>query len=190
MGKPTNRFHLHYHHMNQSSTTFNSTAISFVSSSWLFSPSVSRYIFQNTPLEWTLSFPTTVFIWKRNEKANFPQIDPAAGGSDWFSSRHHGGTTGCILRLLYYPSLPPNSDYQPDVDIRAGAHSDYGSITLLFRTLFSSVVIKPNLTINSSRTTFPTRSWDPSSVLFFGAKMDPSSNPASYHGKWPISTNP
>ncbi|TGO31924.1 hypothetical protein BHYA_0380g00040 [Botrytis hyacinthi] len=60
------------------------------------------------------------------------EIDPAAGGSDWFSSRHHGGTTGCILRLLYYPSLPPNSDYQPDVDIRAGAHSDYGSITLLF----------------------------------------------------------
>ncbi|KAK6594885.1 2OG-Fe oxygenase family protein [Botrytis cinerea] len=43
------------------------------------------------------------------------------------------GTTGCILRLLYYPSLPPNSDYQPDVDIRAGAHSDYGSITLLFQ---------------------------------------------------------
>ncbi|KAF7913577.1 hypothetical protein EAE99_010603 [Botrytis elliptica] len=61
------------------------------------------------------------------------EIDPAAGGSDWFSSRHHGGTTGCILRLLYYPSLPPNSDYQPDVDIRAGAHSDYGSITLLFQ---------------------------------------------------------
>ncbi|EMR85518.1 putative 2og-fe oxygenase protein [Botrytis cinerea BcDW1] len=61
------------------------------------------------------------------------RIDPAAGGSNWFSSRHHGGTTGCILRLLYYPSLPPNSDYQPDVDIRAGAHSDYGSITLLFQ---------------------------------------------------------
>ncbi|KAI9640215.1 hypothetical protein NHQ30_011453 [Ciborinia camelliae] len=61
------------------------------------------------------------------------EIDPASGGSTWFSSRHHGGTTGCILRLLYYPSLPPNSDYQPDVDIRAGAHSDYGSITLLFQ---------------------------------------------------------
>ncbi|EDN95653.1 hypothetical protein SS1G_11532 [Sclerotinia sclerotiorum 1980 UF-70] len=60
-------------------------------------------------------------------------IDPGAGGSTWFSSRHRGGPTGCILRLLYYPSLPPNSDYQPDVDIRAGAHSDYGSITLLFQ---------------------------------------------------------
>ncbi|ESZ94874.1 hypothetical protein SBOR_4750 [Sclerotinia borealis F-4128] len=61
------------------------------------------------------------------------EIDPASGGSTWFSSRHHGGTTGCVLRLLYYPSLPPDSDYQPDVDIRAGAHSDYGSITLLFQ---------------------------------------------------------
>ncbi|PQE28424.1 oxidoreductase 2OG-Fe(II) oxygenase family protein [Rutstroemia sp. NJR-2017a BBW] len=61
------------------------------------------------------------------------EIDPAAGGSSWFASRHHGGPTGCILRLLHYPSIPADSDYQPDVDIRAGAHSDYGSITLLFQ---------------------------------------------------------
>jgi isopenicillin N synthase-like dioxygenase len=37
------------------------------------------------------------------------------------------------MRLLHYPSLSSEVDYQPDVDIRAGAHSDYGSITLLFQ---------------------------------------------------------
>jgi isopenicillin N synthase-like dioxygenase len=37
------------------------------------------------------------------------------------------------MRLLYYPSIPPSADFQPEVDIRAGAHSDYGSITLLFQ---------------------------------------------------------
>ncbi|KAL6248511.1 hypothetical protein RBB50_004766 [Rhinocladiella similis] len=35
-------------------------------------------------------------------------------------------------RFLHYPMLPHNSDYNPEVDIRAGAHSDYGSLTLLF----------------------------------------------------------
>jgi len=43
------------------------------------------------------------------------------------------GSSGSILRLLYYPSIPETADYKPDVDIRAGAHSDYGSITLLFQ---------------------------------------------------------
>jgi isopenicillin N synthase-like dioxygenase len=35
-------------------------------------------------------------------------------------------------RFLYYSTLPPGSDYDPEADIRAGAHSDYGSITLIF----------------------------------------------------------
>ncbi|TVY39406.1 UPF0676 protein [Lachnellula subtilissima] len=61
------------------------------------------------------------------------QIDPSSGGSTWFSSRHIGGPSGCTLRLLHYPSIPPSSDFKPEVDIRAGAHSDYGSITLLFQ---------------------------------------------------------
>ncbi|KAM3066599.1 hypothetical protein ACMFMF_010105 [Clarireedia jacksonii] len=86
------------------------------------------------------------------------EIDPAAGGSSWFASRHHGDSTGSILRLLHYPSIPAGSDYQPDVDIRAGAHSDYGSITLLFR-----------------KTSLPTRSGDPSSLLIphLPTAMDP-----------------
>ncbi|KAI9698716.1 MAG: hypothetical protein M1836_003826 [Candelina mexicana] len=33
-----------------------------------------------------------------------------------------------------YPALPEGADYIPFLDIRAGAHSDYGSITLLFQT--------------------------------------------------------
>jgi isopenicillin N synthase-like dioxygenase len=50
----------------------------------------------------------------------------------FFSSRH-SQPSGCTVRLLYYPAIPPDSDYQPEVDVRAGAHSDYGSVTLLFQ---------------------------------------------------------
>ncbi len=32
-----------------------------------------------------------------------------------------------------YPSITPSSQYNPSIDLRAGAHSDYGSITLLFQ---------------------------------------------------------
>ncbi|KAJ5088939.1 hypothetical protein N7532_007623 [Penicillium argentinense] len=53
--------------------------------------------------------------------------------SDFFTSRHDpsGGSTGNSLRLLYYPPRLPS--FRPEKDIRAGAHSDYGSITLLFQ---------------------------------------------------------
>lgn len=50
-----------------------------------------------------------------------------------FFSARHTSPSGCTMRLLHYPSLSSDVDYQPDVDIRAGAHSDYGSITLLFQ---------------------------------------------------------
>ena len=57
--------------------------------------------------------------------------------SGWFTTRHDPahGPSGCTLRLLYYPSLisPSSSTYQHGIDVRAGAHSDYGSITLLFQ---------------------------------------------------------
>ncbi|KAI9759231.1 MAG: hypothetical protein M4579_002519 [Chaenotheca gracillima] len=64
------------------------------------------------------------------------EIEPSEGGEDWFSTRHDistGEPTGSILRLLHYPPLPPSVTYDPTTDIRAGAHSDYGSITLLFQ---------------------------------------------------------
>ncbi|PVH95254.1 Clavaminate synthase-like protein [Periconia macrospinosa] len=49
----------------------------------------------------------------------------------YFSSRHDQslGPSGTIFRLLYYPA---SSQPRPS-NIRAGAHSDYGSLTLLFR---------------------------------------------------------
>lgn len=56
----------------------------------------------------------------------------------FFRDRHEHGPSGNILRLLYYPPLSSLAgDRDPAAptteDVRAGAHSDYGSITLLFR---------------------------------------------------------
>src|SRR6187402_2769892 len=31
------------------------------------------------------------------------QVDESKGGSEWFSSRHRDGPSGCTLRLLHYP---------------------------------------------------------------------------------------
>ncbi|KAJ5775000.1 Oxidoreductase 2OG-Fe(II) oxygenase family [Penicillium nucicola] len=52
---------------------------------------------------------------------------------DFFTTRHDQskGSTENSLRWLYYPAVV--SSYRPGKDIRAGAHSDYGSITLLFQ---------------------------------------------------------
>lgn len=52
----------------------------------------------------------------------------------WFGDRHRGGPTGSVLRLLRYPPLERDGDGDEE-DVRAGAHSDYGSITLLFQQL-------------------------------------------------------
>ncbi|PHH82798.1 hypothetical protein CDD82_4777 [Ophiocordyceps australis] len=51
---------------------------------------------------------------------------------DFFSTAHFAtqGDSGTVLRLLHYPPMP---DTNSNDEIRAGAHSDYGSITLLFR---------------------------------------------------------
>ncbi|KAK2744407.1 hypothetical protein FQN57_004304 [Myotisia sp. PD_48] len=56
---------------------------------------------------------------------------------DWFSSCHDlsRGPSGSIFRMLYYPSIqsPASSTFNHGIDVRAGAHSDYGSVTLLFQ---------------------------------------------------------
>ncbi|KAI8932014.1 hypothetical protein NX059_010908 [Plenodomus lindquistii] len=57
---------------------------------------------------------------------------------DYFTTRHDQslGPSGTIFRLLYYPpsSQPPTTPTTQNApSIRAGAHSDYGTLTLLFR---------------------------------------------------------
>ncbi|KAF9700466.1 hypothetical protein EKO04_002055 [Ascochyta lentis] len=51
----------------------------------------------------------------------------------YFASRHDQarGPSGTIFRMLYYPHSRAPKEATPS--IRAGAHSDYGSLTLLFR---------------------------------------------------------
>ncbi|KAI1609760.1 oxidoreductase [Exophiala viscosa] len=49
---------------------------------------------------------------------------------DWIARTHDNAPN--TSRLLWYPTLPPDTDFDPEADIGAGAHSDYGSITLLF----------------------------------------------------------
>ncbi|KAF8309572.1 P-loop containing nucleoside triphosphate hydrolase protein [Clavulina sp. PMI_390] len=56
---------------------------------------------------------------------------------DYFTSRHNFEEANrSILRLLYYPpveDLPGDVSQSTAPDIRAGAHSDYGTLTLLFQ---------------------------------------------------------
>ncbi|MCJ1431305.1 hypothetical protein MMC27_000656 [Xylographa pallens] len=88
------------------------------------------------------------------------QVDPAEGGANWFASRHEKskGPSGTILRILYYPSSPTLTTSP----IRAGAHSDYGSLTLLFR-----LPGQPGLEILD-----PSHNWVPVPVLPPGTEND------------------
>ncbi|ODV71069.1 1-aminocyclopropane-1-carboxylate oxidase 3 [Cyberlindnera jadinii NRRL Y-1542] len=59
------------------------------------------------------------------------KIDEEAGGSNWFSDRHRAsGTSMTSMRMLHYPAT---SKMDAEMRVRAGAHTDYGSITLLFQ---------------------------------------------------------
>lgn len=51
---------------------------------------------------------------------------------DWFTSRHDQslGPSGTVFRMLYYPATESAEGTE---DLRAGAHSDFGSLTLLFQ---------------------------------------------------------
>ncbi|KAL2075289.1 hypothetical protein VTL71DRAFT_232 [Oculimacula yallundae] len=106
------------------------------------------------------------------------EVDPTEGGSDWFASRHRGDeASSCTLRLLHYPPIPPGTDYKPDVDIRAGAHSDYGSITLLFQRPGQPglEIIPPSTTTDhTSRDYSNAASWTPVPVFPPGTENDPS----------------
>lgn len=60
--------------------------------------------------------------------------------------------------------MSEDADYQPEVDIRAGAHSDYGSVTLLFQR-----PSQPGLEILAS-----TDEWQPVPVTPPGTEEDSS----------------
>lgn len=93
------------------------------------------------------------------------QVEEKDGGEEWLTSRHDPKQpSGFTLRLLHYPSIPESVDYQPEVDIRAGAHSDYGSVTLLFQRPG-----QPGLEILT-----PTDAWAPVMVTPPGTEHDPS----------------
>jgi len=50
---------------------------------------------------------------------------------DFFTSQHHEGPDSrSILRFLHYPAIPAGAAVDPN---RAGAHTDYGSLTCLFQ---------------------------------------------------------
>ncbi|KAF2786766.1 Clavaminate synthase-like protein [Melanomma pulvis-pyrius CBS 109.77] len=60
---------------------------------------------------------------------------------EYFTSRHDQslGLSGSIFRMLYYPATPAEQGTEKEgnetesVSVLAGAHSDYGTLTLLFR---------------------------------------------------------
>ncbi|KAI7156607.1 Clavaminate synthase-like protein [Hortaea werneckii] len=92
---------------------------------------------------------------------------------DWFTTRHDQskGPSGTVFRLLYYPAAeenPPTGGSETGDDIRAGAHSDFGSITLLFQQRG-----QPGLEIRTPKGEWAAVPVDPSSR--------PSSSSATHH---------
>lgn len=82
----------------------------------------------------------------------------------WFTERHHcDATNTSVLRLLYYPSNKGSPGGEEVV--RAGAHTDYGSLTLLFR-----LPGQPGLEILTE------------SGMWVPVPVDPSTNDAQQNG--------
>lgn len=59
------------------------------------------------------------------------KIDEKEGGENWFSDRHRPGKkTITSMRMLHYPST---TELDAEQQNRCGAHTDYGSVTLLLQ---------------------------------------------------------
>lgn len=81
---------------------------------------------------------------------------------DYFTSRHKWELDSAdTLRLLHYPAVREHSD----TSIRAGAHSDYGSLTLLFQHLNQSGL---EVLDRSSNTWHPVAPYEDMLVVNFG----------------------
>ncbi|KAH7032798.1 uncharacterized protein B0I36DRAFT_320061 [Microdochium trichocladiopsis] len=88
------------------------------------------------------------------------EVSPA----DFFTAAHNPDEpSGSILRFLRYPPPSETPDAQAG-DVRAGAHSDYGSVTLLFR-----IPGQAGLEILT-----PSNTWAPVPVTPPGTENDPS----------------
>ncbi|CAJ0638030.1 1152_t:CDS:2 [Entrophospora sp. SA101] len=62
------------------------------------------------------------------------EIPESEGGRFWFKSRHrYEKKSGSVLRALHYPPSTFFTENIKEKDTRAGSHSDYGSLTLLFQ---------------------------------------------------------
>ena len=94
---------------------------------------------------------------------------------DWFTSRHGPGSSS-VFRFLWYPDV---EDIEDGVDIRAGAHSDYGSITLLFQ-----LPGQPGLEIKTS-----SGDWAPVPVDPRGTCSGPSNGNSTEEVALPILVN-
>ncbi|CAF1024050.1 unnamed protein product [Adineta steineri] len=82
--------------------------------------------------------------------------------SDYFTSKHKRELKSAgTLRLLHYPAVKNYSDES----IRAGAHSDYGSLTLLFQHLHQSGL---EVLDRSTNTWYPVEPYDDMIVVNFG----------------------
>ncbi|CAF1161306.1 unnamed protein product [Adineta ricciae] len=82
--------------------------------------------------------------------------------SDYFTSRHKWEEKSAdTLRLLHYPAV---QDYS-ETSIRAGEHSDYGSITLLFQHLNQSGL---EVLDRSTNTWYPVEPYNDMLVVNFG----------------------
>ncbi|KAG2188439.1 hypothetical protein INT44_001192, partial [Umbelopsis vinacea] len=85
------------------------------------------------------------------------EIKEEDGGIHYFEKRHDYDTPcGSILRLLKYPK---GGSTDTDEIVRAGSHSDYGSITLLFQHGI------PGLEVQASRTNWISAPVIPGAVL-------------------------
>ncbi|CAF1350362.1 unnamed protein product [Rotaria sordida] len=82
--------------------------------------------------------------------------------SDYFTSKHKWELkSGNTLRLLHYPA----TENQSDECIRAGAHSDYGSLTLLFQHENKSGL---QVLDRSTNTWYPVEPYNDMIVVNFG----------------------
>ncbi|CAG8496745.1 13870_t:CDS:2 [Acaulospora colombiana] len=73
------------------------------------------------------------------------EIPDSEGGKSWFENRHRYETpSGDILRILHYPAMK-NDEIGKD-EIRAGSHSDYGSLTILFQKDVGGLELLSNTT--------------------------------------------